>query len=206
MLKVYVQVVIFDEEVFNTISPQYDTEHRFCSLWKATRQRSDRGLMFWRLTHLPTTHLHPMMQDSSHECERTRAPLSTVQRFIHAPSSITTSGPIVTFGPIRQFRPIFALGSYIVNRNMSCVEKRSKKEEHSITRHHTNTCMKVISTLSLNLYLNLSSEFFAEIMFVAIRKLTTNMSSTSKILTPAYDGIPWPYLLFEIQFPKLPFN
>ena len=94
----------------------------------------------------------------------------------------------------------------IVNRNMSCVEKRSKKEEHSITRHHTNTCMKVISTLSLNLYLNLSSEFFAEIMFVAIRKLTTNMSSTSKIVTHAYDGIPWPYLLFEIQFPKLPFN
>ena len=83
--------------------------------------------MFWRLTHLPTTHLHPMMQDSSHECERTRAPLSMVQRFIHAPSSITTSGPIVTFGPIRQFRPIFALGSYIVNRNMSCVEKKHQK-------------------------------------------------------------------------------
>ena len=112
------------------------------------KERSDRGLMFWTLTHLPTTHLHPMMQDSSHECERTRAPLSTVQRFIHAPSSITTSGPIVTLGPIRQFRPIFALGSYSKQKHVHVLKKRSKKEEHSITRHRTNTCMRVISILS----------------------------------------------------------
>ena len=32
VLKVYVQVAIFDEEVFNTISPQYDTEHGFRGL------------------------------------------------------------------------------------------------------------------------------------------------------------------------------
>lgn len=66
---------------------------------------------FIKLTHLPTSHLQPMIQDSSQECDRTLAPFSIVQRFIQAPSSITASGPIVTLGPILQFLPILALGS-----------------------------------------------------------------------------------------------
>ena len=37
--------------------------------------------------------------------------ISPVHLFIQTPSSITTSGPIVTFGPIRQLLPILALGS-----------------------------------------------------------------------------------------------
>ena len=37
--------------------------------------------------------------------------ISPVHLFMQTPSSITTSGPIVTFGPIRQLLPILALGS-----------------------------------------------------------------------------------------------
>uniref|UniRef100_A0A3Q3MKN6 Uncharacterized protein n=1 Tax=Mastacembelus armatus TaxID=205130 RepID=A0A3Q3MKN6_9TELE len=58
------------------------------------------------LTHWPTDELQPTMQLSSQECERTRAPFSTVQRFILTPSSTTTPAPMVTFGPMVQFSPI----------------------------------------------------------------------------------------------------
>lgn len=51
------------------------------------------------------------MQLSSQECDRTRAPFSTVQRFILTPSSTTTPAPMVTLGPIVQFSPICAVGS-----------------------------------------------------------------------------------------------
>uniref|UniRef100_A0A8C2W9Q2 Uncharacterized protein n=1 Tax=Cyclopterus lumpus TaxID=8103 RepID=A0A8C2W9Q2_CYCLU len=51
------------------------------------------------LTHWPTEELHPTMQLSSQECDRTRAPFITVQRFILTPSSTTTPAPMVTFGP-----------------------------------------------------------------------------------------------------------
>lgn len=36
------------------------------------------------------------------------APRRMVQRLMHAPSSTTTSGPMVTLGPMRQFFPILA--------------------------------------------------------------------------------------------------
>ena len=72
--------------------------------------RLSRRAQVKRLTHLPTTQLQPMMQELSHECDLTMAPLSSVVRLMHAPSSITTFGPTVTFGPIRQFWPIFAVG------------------------------------------------------------------------------------------------
>lgn len=78
---------------------------------------NDYTYFVW-LTHRPTTHLHPMIQDSSHECERTRAPLNIVHRFIQAPSSTTTSGPIVTLGPILQFLPILAVGSCIQSKTL----------------------------------------------------------------------------------------
>lgn len=78
---------------------------------------NDYTYFVW-LTHRPTTHLHPMIQDSSHECERTRAPLNIVHRFIQAPSSTTTSGPIVTLGPILQFLPILAVGSCIQRKTL----------------------------------------------------------------------------------------
>uniref|UniRef100_A0A3B4VCA5 Uncharacterized protein n=1 Tax=Seriola dumerili TaxID=41447 RepID=A0A3B4VCA5_SERDU len=58
------------------------------------------------LTHWPTEELHPTMQLSSQECDRTRAPFSTVHRFILTPSSTTTPAPMVTFGPMVQFSPI----------------------------------------------------------------------------------------------------
>lgn len=51
------------------------------------------------------------MQLSNHEWDRTREPLSTVQRFILTPSSTTTPAPMVTLGPMVQFTPIFAVGS-----------------------------------------------------------------------------------------------
>lgn len=52
------------------------------------------------------------MQLSSQECDRTRAPFNTVQRFILTPSSTTTPAPMVTLGPMVQFSPICAVGSY----------------------------------------------------------------------------------------------
>uniref|UniRef100_A0A669ECG9 Uncharacterized protein n=1 Tax=Oreochromis niloticus TaxID=8128 RepID=A0A669ECG9_ORENI len=55
--------------------------------------------------------LHPTMQLSSHECDRTLDPFSTVHRFILTPSSTTTPAPMVTFGPMVQFSPICAVGS-----------------------------------------------------------------------------------------------
>lgn len=51
------------------------------------------------------------MQLSNHEWDRTRDPLSTVQRFILTPSSTTTPAPMVTLGPMVQFTPILAVGS-----------------------------------------------------------------------------------------------
>lgn len=61
------------------------------------------------------------MQLSSQECDRTRAPFSTVQRFILTPSSTTTPAPMVTFGPMVQFSPICAVGSYSGGRGwMEC--------------------------------------------------------------------------------------
>lgn len=51
------------------------------------------------------------MQLSSQEWDRTRAPFSTVQRFILTPSSTTTPAPMVTLGPMVQFSPICAVGS-----------------------------------------------------------------------------------------------
>ena len=65
-----------------------------------------------RLTHLPTTHFQPMIQDSNQECDFIWAPFNTVHLLIHTPSSIITLGPIVTLGPILQFFPILALGSW----------------------------------------------------------------------------------------------
>jgi hypothetical protein len=56
-------------------------------------------------------HLHPMIQLSSQVCDFTLAPFKIVHRLMQTPSSITTSGPMVTFGPIRQFDPILADGS-----------------------------------------------------------------------------------------------
>lgn len=71
------------------------------------------GTCLWGLlTHWPTEELQPTMQLSSQECDRTRAPFSTVQRFILTPSSTTTPAPMVTFGPMVQFSPICAVGSY----------------------------------------------------------------------------------------------
>jgi hypothetical protein len=67
-------------------------------------------------TQFPTTHLQPMMQDSSHEWDFMCAPFNTVQRLIHTPSSITTSGPMVTLGPIRQLLPILALASWVTTK------------------------------------------------------------------------------------------
>jgi len=64
------------------------------------------------LTHWPTEELHPTMQLSSQEWDRTRAPFITVQRFILTPSSTTTPAPMVTFGPMVQFSPICAVGSW----------------------------------------------------------------------------------------------
>lgn len=52
------------------------------------------------------------MQLSSQECDRTRAPFNTVQRFILTPSSTTTPAPMETLGPMVQFSPICAVGSY----------------------------------------------------------------------------------------------
>lgn len=72
---------------------------------------SPSTVVFSMRTHCPTTLLHPMMQPSSQECERTVAPRSSVLRFTHTPSSITTPGPTVTFGPMRQPCPILAVGS-----------------------------------------------------------------------------------------------
>uniref|UniRef100_A0A3B3WP21 Uncharacterized protein n=1 Tax=Poecilia mexicana TaxID=48701 RepID=A0A3B3WP21_9TELE len=46
--------------------------------------------------------LHPTMQLSSQECDRTLDPFSTVHRFILTPSSTTTPAPMVTFGPMVQ--------------------------------------------------------------------------------------------------------
>uniref|UniRef100_A0A668UEB5 Uncharacterized protein n=1 Tax=Oreochromis aureus TaxID=47969 RepID=A0A668UEB5_OREAU len=66
---------------------------------------------FSPLTHWPTDELHPTMQLSSHECDRTLDPFSTVHRFILTPSSTTTPAPMVTFGPMVQFSPICAVGS-----------------------------------------------------------------------------------------------
>lgn len=63
------------------------------------------------LTHWPTEELQPTMQLSNQEWQRTRDPLSTVQRFILTPSSTTTPAPMVTLGPMVQFIPIFAVGS-----------------------------------------------------------------------------------------------
>lgn len=62
-------------------------------------------------THRPTTHFHPTMQESSHECDLIVAPRRIVHRLTQTPSSITTPGPIVTFGPILQLAPITAVGS-----------------------------------------------------------------------------------------------
>uniref|UniRef100_A0A3B4G7L7 Uncharacterized protein n=1 Tax=Pundamilia nyererei TaxID=303518 RepID=A0A3B4G7L7_9CICH len=56
--------------------------------------------------------LHPTMQLSSHECDRTLDPFSTVHLFILTPSSTTTPAPMVTFGPMVQFSPICAVGSF----------------------------------------------------------------------------------------------
>lgn len=72
---------------------------------------SPSTVLFSIRTHCPTTLRHPTMQPSSQECDRTVAPLSSVLRFTHTPSSITTPGPTVTFGPIRQPCPILAVGS-----------------------------------------------------------------------------------------------
>ena len=69
------------------------------------------GVLCPLLTHWPTEELHPTMQLSSQECDRTRAPFSTVQRFILTPSSTTTPAPMVTLGPMVQFSPICAVGS-----------------------------------------------------------------------------------------------
>ena len=63
---------------------------------------------FVKLTHCPTMHFQPMMQFSNQVCERMVAPRRMVHLLIHAPSSTTTSGPMVTLGPIRQFFPILA--------------------------------------------------------------------------------------------------
>uniref|UniRef100_A0A3Q1GPM2 Uncharacterized protein n=1 Tax=Acanthochromis polyacanthus TaxID=80966 RepID=A0A3Q1GPM2_9TELE len=63
------------------------------------------------LTHWPTEELHPTMQLSSQECDRTLDPFSTVHRFILTPSSTTTPAPMVTLGPMVQFSPICAVGS-----------------------------------------------------------------------------------------------
>ncbi len=64
------------------------------------------------LTHLPTSHLQPIMQLLIQEWERIIDFPRTVADLRHTPSSITTSGPITTFGPIRQYFPIFADGSW----------------------------------------------------------------------------------------------
>ena len=63
------------------------------------------------ITHWPTIDIHPIIQLSSHACDFIVAPLKMVHLLMHAPSSIVTSGPMVTFGPILQFLPIFADGS-----------------------------------------------------------------------------------------------
>lgn len=65
------------------------------------------------LTHWPTEELHPTMQLSNQECDRTLDPFSTVQRFILTPSSTITPAPMVTFGPMVQFSPICAVGSFV---------------------------------------------------------------------------------------------
>ena len=68
------------------------------------------------LTHGPTVLFQPTIHDLSHACDWQREPLSNVERFTHAPSSTTTSGPMTTSGPIRQPLPIFALGSYKISQ------------------------------------------------------------------------------------------
>lgn len=105
--------------------------------WSKNSQESHNfwGTCLWRLlTHWPTEELQPTMQLSSQECDRTRAPFSTVQRFILTPSSTTTPAPMVTFGPMVQFSPICAVGSYSGGRGrMECqkvqVSSRTWKTE-----------------------------------------------------------------------------
>ena len=74
------------------------------------KQLTFPGFVLW-LTHCPTCDFHPMIQLLSQAWDLITAPFSNVHLLMHAPSSITTSGPIVTLGPIRQLAPILALGS-----------------------------------------------------------------------------------------------
>ena len=53
-------------------------------------------------------HFQPMIQFSSQVWECMVAPRRMVHLLMHAPSSTTTSGPMVTLGPMRQFFPILA--------------------------------------------------------------------------------------------------
>uniref|UniRef100_A0A3P9QHV1 Uncharacterized protein n=1 Tax=Poecilia reticulata TaxID=8081 RepID=A0A3P9QHV1_POERE len=84
---------------FKTLKFLFDDIHHIYRRWSG-------------LTHWPTEELHPTMQLSSQECDRTLDPFSTVHRFILTPSSTTTPAPMVTFGPMVQFSPICAVGSF----------------------------------------------------------------------------------------------
>lgn len=106
----------FDEgggsNVFNTSIKQKTLSYIWCTVYSPL------------LTHWPTEELHPTMQLSNQECDRTRAPFSTVQRFILTPSSTTTPAPMVTLGPMVQFSPIWAVGS--------CREKKERTHQYRV--------------------------------------------------------------------------